>query len=70
MQRLASVKEFSAQLKFVQDHLHKLAPDTEPDLSDPQRVDLQATLEVLCKIVAQYCQRQIQFAPEGPELPV
>jgi hypothetical protein len=71
VQRLASVKEFSAQLKFVQDHLHKLAPGAAPDLSDPQRVDLQATLEVLCKIVAQYSQRQIQFAlAEGPELPV
>ncbi|HLK38915.1 MAG TPA: hypothetical protein VKU41_19270, partial [Polyangiaceae bacterium] len=72
VQRLASIKEFSAQLRIVQNHLLKLAPTDAPDLAEDRvRDEFRAMLTGLCKIVGQHGQRQLQFAlAEEPELPV
>ena len=70
--RLSAIRTFSAQLKFASDQVFAIVPGSTSALSDARTgEDLKATLKVLCKVVAQHTQSQVQLAVlEVPELPL
>ncbi len=70
--RLSAIRTFSAQLKFASDQVFAIVPGSTSALSDARTgEDLKATLKVLCRVVAQHTQSQVQLAVlEVPELPL
>lgn len=67
--RIGAMREFSAQLKFVQTRLLQIRSD--PSLSDPDGTRMTANLRLLCRFVAEHSQREIRFGLwSEPEVPV
>lgn len=68
--RVSAIRAFAAQLKFVSEQLYAIVPGAVTALARPAD-DLESALKVLCKVVAQHAQTQVQLAvAEVPKLPL